>query len=148
MIWTDICQILAAAVGTVAFSVLFSVPREDYPLCGLCGGAGWMFYLLMDTVMPVPEATFFATMAVVFLSRIFAVVKKCPATVFLITGIFPLVPGAGIYWATYYTVTEQMERAVSNGMLALQSAVAIVLGIVVVFEIPQSFFGKIIRRGR
>lgn len=42
MILEGILQFLAAAVGTVAFSVLFSVPREHYPLCGLIGGTGWL----------------------------------------------------------------------------------------------------------
>ena len=30
---------LAAAVGTVAFSLLFGVPGRYYPFCGLIGGA-------------------------------------------------------------------------------------------------------------
>ena len=42
MILEGILQFLAAAVGTVAFSVLFSVPREHYPLCGFIGGTGWL----------------------------------------------------------------------------------------------------------
>ena len=51
----------------------------------------------------------------------------------------------GLYWTTYYTVTEQMDLALANGVLALQSAVAIVLGIVVVFELPQRFFRGVIK---
>ena len=61
-------------------------------------------------------------------------------TVFLISGIFPLVPGAGIYWTAYYLVTGQMGQAVSSGFVAVKAAVAIVLGIVFVFEIPNSVF--------
>ena len=41
MIWEGLLQFLAAGFGTMAFSVLFSVPREHYPLCGFIGGAGW-----------------------------------------------------------------------------------------------------------
>ena len=41
-----ILQILAAMVGTVAFSLLFGVPRKYYPYCGLIGGAGWLVYSL------------------------------------------------------------------------------------------------------
>lgn len=54
-------------------------------------------------------------------------------------GIFPLVPGAGIYWTAYYIVTDQMELASRTGFSAVKAAVAIVLGIIFVFEIPQSF---------
>ena len=109
------------------------------------GGAGWLVYALLVPSLSVPVATFFATVLVIFLSRIFAMTEKCPATVFLTTGIFPLVPGVGLYWTTYYTVTEQMDLALANGVLALQSAVAIVLGIVVVFELPQRFFRGVIK---
>ena len=140
-----IIQVLAAAVGTIAFSVLFSVPKRYYGFCGICGGAGWLVYALLVPSLSVPVATFFATVLVIFLSRIFAMTEKCPATVFLTTGIFPLVPGVGLYWTTYYTVTEQMDLALANGVLALQSVVAIVLGIVVVFELPQRFFRGVIK---
>ena len=66
--------------------------------------------------------------------------KRCPVTIFLISGILPLVPGAGIYWTAYYLVTNQLDLALSKGFLAVKVAVAIVLGIVFVFEIPQRFF--------
>ena len=90
---------------------------------------------------------FLATVLVILLSRIFAVKERCPVTIFLISGILPLVPGAGIYWTAYYLVTNQLEEASRRGFLAVKVAVAIVLGIVVVFEIPQSVFRKFIRRG-
>ena len=63
-----------------------------------------------------------------------------PVTIFLISGIIPLVPGAGIYRAAYYTVTDQLYLAVQTGFDAVKMAVAIVLGIVFVFEIPQTVF--------
>ena len=85
-------------------------------------------------------ATFAATIGVILLSRWFAVRKRCPVTIFLISGIIPLVPGAGIYWTAYYIVTNQLKLASETGFLALKVAVAIVLGIVFVFELPQKFF--------
>mgnify|MGYP003371754346 FL=1 len=85
---------------------------------------------------------FLATVLVILLSRFFAVRKRCPVTIFLISGILPLVPGAGIYWTAYYLVTNQLDLALSKGFLAVKVAVAIVLGIVFVFEIPQRFFKR------
>ena len=137
-----IVQTVLAAVGTVAFALLFGVPRRYFPLCGLIGGAGWLLYAaLAQYAGATPaEATFFATVLVILLSRACAVLKRCPATVFLIAGIFPLVPGAGIYWTAYYLVTAQMALALSSGFAAVKAAIAIVLGIVFVFEIPNGFF--------
>ena len=62
---------------------------------------------------------------------------------FLIAGIFPLVPGAGIYWTAYYVVTDQLAKASARGFLTLKIAVAIVLGILFVFEFPQKWFRRI-----
>lgn len=75
--------------------------------------------------------------------RFFAVWERCPVTLFLIPGIFPLVPGAGVYWTSYYIVTGQLDQALVTGFQALKMAVAIVLGIVFIFELPQGFFRKI-----
>jgi uncharacterized membrane protein YjjB (DUF3815 family) len=134
-------QAFAAFFGTVAFSVLFSVPRKYYPYCGAIGCVGWMCYLILQKLgLTATESIFFATMLVVLVSRFCAVWERCPVTVFLITGIFPLVPGGGIYWTAYYLVTSQYNEAISSGLTALKAAVAIVLGIVMVFELPYSFF--------
>lgn len=133
-------QVLSVAVGTVAFSLLFGVPSKYYRYCGLIGGVGWFCYLWASSVWSPTVATFLATVIVILLSRWFAVRKHCPVTIFLISGIIPLVPGAGIYRAAYYTVTNQLELASQTGFQALKVAVAIVLGIVFVLELPQKLF--------
>lgn len=138
-------QVIAAAIGTIAFSVLFSVPRMYYPYCGLIGGAGWVVYCTLAGWVSSPEATFFAAVVVILLSRLFAVWERCPVTMFLIPGIFPLVPGAGVYWTSYYIVTDQLDLASETGFVALKVAVAIVLGIVLIFELPQGVFTGIAR---
>ena len=137
-----ILELVSAAVGTVAFSLLFGVPRKFYFYCGGIGAAGWLMYKLMleKAGLSIAVSVFAATVVIVLLSRYAAVFEKCPATVFLITGIFPVVPGVQIYWATYYLVTDQLYEAFDSGFLALKIMVSIVLGIVVVFEIPHKFF--------
>ncbi len=134
-------ELIAAALGTVTFSLLFSVPGKYYPHCGTIGAAGWLMYKLMLAArMSDGFAVFFATVLVVLLSRISAVRMKCPATVFLITGIFPLIPGAQFYWSAYYLVTNQIGDFLNSGFSAIKSMIAIVLGIIFVFELPYSFF--------
>lgn len=143
-----ILQAVAAVIGTIAFSVLFGVPKKYYPYCGFIGAAGWLLYLMLTGYahLSVTESTYLATVLVILLSRFAAVWKKCPATVFLISGIFPLVPGAGIYWTAYYLVMGDMHVAADRGFSAVKAAVAIVLGIVTVFELPNRLF-RISRKG-
>lgn len=141
-------EILSAVIGTVSFSVLFGVPREYYPYCGFIGGAGWLVYCLAELFLPGSGPCFAATAVVILLSRTAAVMKRCPVTIFLIAGIFPLVPGAGVYWTVYYMVTDQLYLAVQTGYTAVKVAVAIVLGIVFVFELPQGLFRALVGRRR
>lgn len=138
---TLLLQVTAAVIGTVAFSLLFGVPTRYYPYCGLIGGAGWLVYsIFIIRGCTSPTASLFATIVVILLSRLFAVRERCPVTIFLISGIFPLVPGAGVYWTAYYIVTNELDQASKTGFMALKVAVAIVLGIVFVFELPQGIF--------
>ena len=136
-----IIELLSAAVGTIAFSLLFGVPKKYYLPCGAIGAAGWLMYrLMLLTNIGTTFAVFLATVVVVLLSRFTAVRKKCPSTIFMITGIFPLVPGAKFYWAAYYLVTNQIQDFRTSGMSALKIMIAIVLGIIFVFELPHKFF--------
>lgn len=135
-------QIVAAFFGTLAFSILFGVPRRYYIHCGVCGMLGWALYIVLFRYagFSEAEATLCGTILVALLSRFMAVWFKCPTTVFLITGIFPMVPGGGIYWTIFYLVSGQLRHALSSGSTALMVTIAIVFGIILVNEIPGRFF--------
>ena len=142
MIFHILVNILFSFGGTIAFAVLFNVPRRFYYCCGMTGAAGWMIYVLCTDGwgFSAAMASFFGTLAVVLISRMLTVRMKCPITIFLISGIFPLVPGAGVYFTAYYLVTGQMALAGQRGMEALKIAFAIVFGIVLIVSIPREFF--------
>ena len=76
----------------------------------------------------------------VLISRMLTVRMKCPITIFLVSGIFPLVPGAGIYYTAYYLVTNQLSLAAQKGLDSIKIAFGIVLGIVFIVSIPREFF--------
>ena len=126
-------QMLAALVGTASFAVLFGVPRKYYFPAGVVGMFGWLAYLLVSRYTPlsVVGGTLIASTIVAFLSRFFAVKLKCPGTVFLISGDFPLIPGAGVFWSSYYVVSEQMGASLNAGFTAVKVTIAIVLGIII-----------------
>ena len=144
-------QTAAAFVGTFAFADLFGVPRAQYSSSGLIGAVGWCLYLVLVRYAGCGPtiAIILSSVLICVLSRIFAVMQKCPAQVFLLCGIFPLVPGAGIFWCTYYLVSADLPQALATGFGALKAAVAIVLGIILAMELPQRIFsGQRPRLGR
>ena len=135
---------IGAILGTVAFALLFGVPKKYFPYCGAIGGLGWLAYeLLVEAGLTPVEATVVAVILVALSSRFCAVFCECPVTVFLISGIFPLVPGAGIYRTAYYLVRNEKQLALQSGYRAVCTVVAIVIGIVIVHELPNRFFAII-----
>ncbi len=135
-------NVLCPFAGTIAYSILFSVPKRYYISCGFTGMAGWLMYLFISnyTIFSAAVGSFFGSLLVVLISRMLAVRMKCPITLFLVSGIFPLVPGAGVYYTAYYLVTNEMGLAAVKGLEAIKIAFGIVLGIAVVLSIPRGVF--------
>lgn len=137
-------QVVVAFVATVSFAVLFQVPKEQYLYSGICGAVGWLCYLLVMNSYPSPTvSSFAAVVALTLMARIFAVRRKTPVTVFLICGLFPLVPGAGIYYTAYNFIMGYNDLAVAKGIETIKIAVAIALAIVCTFSLPAPVFGKL-----
>lgn len=143
-------QTLAAFIGTFAFAILFGVPRQQYATCGIIGAIGWAAFLIMTRagIAGTMVSITFSTVFICLMSRMVAVWDKCPSTVYLLCGIFPLVPGAGIFWFTYYLVAEKFRLSMTTGFNAGMAAIAIVLGIILAMEFPQRWFSKLRRKSK
>ena len=137
---TFVLNLLLASTGSLAFAILYNVPRKFYLCAAFTGMAGWFCYYLIVPFTDTAVASFFGAVGVVLVSRIFAVWKKCPITVFLISGIFPLVPGAGVYYTMYYLVSNELTLAAIKGLESLKIAFGFVLGIVFIVTIPKKWF--------
>lgn len=134
-------QTAVAFISTIAFAIIFHTPRREYLFCGITGGLGWLVYLIcMDFHTGVVTASFFATVALAWASRSFSFYRKAPVTIFLITGIFPLVPGAGIYYTGYHLFMSDNSQGLLKGLETIKIAVAIALGIGIVLSLPAFFF--------
>lgn len=139
-----VMNMICSFMGTIGFAVMFNVPGRFYLCCGCTGMAGWMtYYVIVNGNGSAAMASFFGTLVVVLISRLLTVQMKCPITIFLVSGIIPLVPGAGIYYTVYYMVTNQLAEASRRGIESVKSAFAIVLGIVFVVSIPRDLFQRL-----
>ena len=119
---------LYAFFASVAFSIVFELRRWRYILCAaLAGAAGWLVYLLMGSFGSVFR-NLMATIVVAVLAELFARIFKTPATVFLIIGIVPLVPGGGIYYTLEALIAGDMALFVQKGMETAAAAGAIAVG--------------------
>lgn len=135
-------QAIAGFLGTLGFAPQFGVPRRNYLQAAVVGAVGWTAYMgaMLYTSMGVAASTFLATVVVALLSRLFAVWFKTPETVFLILGLFPMVPGGAIFWTTFFAVSNRLPVALERGVAALAVTCAIVLGVIIVSALPKSIF--------
>ncbi len=139
-----IIQFIVCFFATLSFAVLFSAPKRQLIFCGLTGAAGWLVYLLLlNGNAGIAVANIAASFTLTLLSRIFAAIERHPVTVYLLAGIFPLVPGAGIYYTSYYFIMHEMEHFAAKGAETIIIAGSIVFGIVFGFSLPQSFFNAL-----
>lgn len=143
-------QVISAVVGVLAFAVLFQTPRRSYALCALCGGFSWGIFLALEALgLSEFLASAGAVVALTLLSSTLSVAMKLPATVFIVTGIFPIVPGAGIYYTAYGLITGDMAMFQLRGMETLALAGAIAIGILVGTSIPSAvphFLGRALEK--
>lgn len=62
--------------------------------------------------------------------------RRAPLTIFLISGIFPIVPGAGIYYTGYHIFMNDNAAALATGMETIKIAIAIAIAIGIVVSLP------------
>lgn len=134
-------ELLFSFLGTWSFAVLFEVPKKYYLTCGMIGATGWIIYYLIATYSSrTIVATFVSSLVLICLSREAAYLKKAPVTIFLICGIFCLVPGVGLYNFTYDFFVSNTADASKSMIYVIKVAIAISLGISIGYELPSFIF--------
>ena len=102
-------EAVACFVGCTGFFILFNIHGNGGFLCALGGTLTWITYRLI-TAVGGDEITayFFATMVAALYSEVMARIRKYPAISYLVISVFPLIPGAGIYYTTNHLVRGDM----------------------------------------
>lgn len=137
-------QFFFSFMSTIGFAVLFNSPKKSVIHAGLVGAIGWMFYYItIIRTNSYVAATFLGALTVGLLGEAFARVYKKPATLYITSGIIPLVPGAGAYYTMLYLIENDFSSAASKGVETFFIAAAISMGIII-----SSIFSKSIKRVR
>lgn len=136
-------QVLAAAVGTLGFSIIFNSRPKRLFLGALGGGLTWVVYLLLaETLRPDFLSVALAAAFGAAFAEVMARVCKAPATVFTILSVIALIPGGSLYITMHHLVGGRQAEALQYGTNTLMVAIAIALGIVFVTAFTTSFFSR------
>lgn len=134
--YTFLIQLLACAVGCAGFSVLFNIHGPGILLCILGGVLAWATYLITVHLNgSVLSGYFWASVVAAFYSEIMARIRKYPAISYLVVAIFPLIPGASIYYTMNDAVRGDMIGFSDQGMLTIGIAGSIAVGLLLVSTI-------------
>ena len=105
-------QLLTAFLGSMGFALMFGIRTRHILSASLGGLFSWGIYL---ACFAMKENVFLACLAASIFSMLYAEFmarrRKCPATIFVITAIIPLVPGSSLYYAMSYAVNGDFYNA-------------------------------------
>ncbi|MCI8326242.1 MAG: threonine/serine exporter [Lachnospiraceae bacterium] len=134
-------QLLLSFIAVFSFSVMFCAPRSQYVFCGLCGCLSQGVYRLLEAFGANDMiCILFSTFSLTILTRILSILRRTPVTIYLVPGVLPLVPGAKIYYTSYYLMMNEAKNAMFMGLDAFKTAGAISLGIIFGLTIPMQRF--------
>ena len=93
---------------------------------------------VLAAVLPLPIPASVYGLLLLAAALKFGVLKldQVRETGLFLTGIFPLVPGAGIYYTAYYFIQNENTLALAKGISTFKIAVALAIGISLVLCVP------------
>lgn len=105
-----IIKVIGAFLAILCFAIMLETPKKYIVFAGIVGAVGWFVFLFAGRMGANDVfATFLSALTIAFISHVFARVFKTPVTGFLIAGILPTVPGAGMYHIGYYLFQKDMD---------------------------------------
>ncbi len=126
-------QCFVSLIGCVGFAILFNVHGFGVWLCAIGGMLTWAVYLLASHFgAGVVGANFWAALFASAYSEIMARIRKYPAISYLVVSIFPLLPGAGIYYTMSYALEGAMTQVLTKGLETASIAGVMAVGILMV----------------
>ncbi len=132
MDWTYFLPCLWAFLACGGFCLIMNV-RTGIIYCCIGGALGWLVYLLIMLVCDNDLVScFLAAMAISLYAEIMARIRKCPVTGYLLVSLFPLVPGAGIYYTMRYAMEGDTAMFMQQGLHTLGIACCLAVGVLVV----------------
>ncbi len=137
----------ASAVSSLGLAIVYGVKRSHLiwtvlsaVLC--CAGYEIAYLLGCGLFM----SAFVGAVCAAAYSEFMAHLLKAPATIMIIVGILPLVPGAKLYYTMLGLVQDDMGKFSQNGEAALLLAVGIAVGIIAVTAVSRPVNAAIAER--
>lgn len=128
-----------AGVAAWAFGILFNIRGVNLLFAGANGALGYLLYLLaVQAGGSNYSGLFVGALAMAALAEVLARLRKCPASVFLVAALIPMVPGGGMFRCMLYLLQGDTAQAASAALATLLDAGAIALAIILVSSLLET----------
>jgi len=138
-----VLKIMAVLLISVSVGILYRIPRKLLVYVSIVGIVAWLImYNTMRLGGTEILADFLASIAVGVMAEILARILKKPATIFIIPGFIPLVPGGDAYITMLHMVEGHYIDGVAKGMQTILTGGAIAFGIFVsstIFRLVKNY---------
>lgn len=135
---------LASFVACIGFAILFNIHGFGMCICALGGVLAWSAYLI---TMHLSGNVYFSNLIGGIVASVYsetmARIRKYPAISYLVVSIFPLIPGAGVYYTMNYAVQGSTQLFAEKSLETAATAGSIALGILLIstaFRMWSSYF--------
>lgn len=139
---TDIfIQGLCSFFACLFFAIIYNTPKKELVRSGVTGGIGYAayYYFLIKTSNPI-FSTFVGISFIVLCAKIFEARTKIPAMVYILPAIFPLVPGANMYYAVHGILTDNISFAIKNAVDSFKLSGITVVSLIIGMSVPVKLF--------
>lgn len=133
-----IYETLFALVASFGFGIIFNIKGRNLIFAAIGGGLSWFVYsFLIKFNVSNTLSLFIASISFSTYSEICARILKTPVTTLVVCALIPLVPGAGMYYTMYESVTGDIIKSLELGLHTLASAGTLALGVIFVSTITR-----------
>lgn len=137
-------HLLFSFTASFFFAVLFDAPKRLFFFAGVAGAIGWTVSRILLDLFSMHEiyATMFGTLVLGIVCHLMARLLKEPATMFMVPGIIPFVPGGLAYEATSLLVQFEYNQSLNTMLEVILIAGAVAVGLLFADQLSKMFIHK------
>lgn len=137
-------HLLFSFTASFFFAVLFDAPKRLFFFAGVAGAIGWTVSRILLDLFSMHEiyATMFGTLVLGIVCHLMARMLKEPATMFMVPGIIPFVPGGLAYEATSLLVQFEYNQSLNTMLEVILIAGAVAVGLLFADQLSKMFIHK------
>lgn len=146
---SSLVQCVSGFIGCTGFLILFNIHGSGALLCSIGGGITWAVYCIISYLGGNPViSTFIATLIASVYAEMMARIRKYPTISYLVISLFPLIPGAGIYYTTNHLIRGDMTNFAMQGKQTIAIAGVIAVGILLTSSLVRLIYEWIAHKQR